>query len=145
MLRVQGRHEEALEAYRALLEIDSNYALAYAYIGDILVQLHRYAEAVEPLSKALTLINAARSLTADLPTPGFVHELLGTALRELGRPQAGEAHFRRALQLKPRNMDELEQLARSHFRGSATGRRLSCIAPCWRTIPTRQPLTPTSA
>ena len=114
---VQGRHEEALETYRALLEIDSNYAQAYAYIGDILVQLHRYAEAVEPLSKALTLINAAPSLTADLPTPGFVHELLGTALRELGRPQAGEAHFRRALQLKPRNMDELEQLARSHFSG----------------------------
>ena len=116
MLREQGRHEEALEAYRALLEIDSNYALAYAYIGDILVQLHRYAEAVEPLSKALTLINAARSLTVDLPTPGFVHELLGTALRELGRPQSGEAHFRRALQLNPRNMEELKQLARSHFR-----------------------------
>ena len=116
MLREQGHHEEALEAYRALLEIDSNYAPAYAYIGDILVQLHRYAEAVEPLSKALTLINAARSLTADLPPPGFVHELLGTALRELGRPQSGEAHFRRALQLNPRNMKELKQLARSHFR-----------------------------
>ena len=116
MLREQGRDEEALEAYRALLEIDSNYAPAYAYIGDILVQLHRYAEAVEPLSKALTLINAARSLTADLPPPGFVHELLGTALRELGRPQSGEAHFRRALQLNPRNMKELKQLARSHFR-----------------------------
>ena len=117
MLRVQGRREEALEAYRALLEIDSNYAPAYAYIGDLLVQLHRYAEAVEPLSKALTLINAAPSLTADLPTPGFVHELLGTALRELGRPQSGEAHFRRAMQLNPRNMAEREQLARSHFRG----------------------------
>ena len=117
MLRMQGHREEALEAYRTLLEIDSNYAPTYAYIGDLLIQLHRYAEAVEPLSKALTLINAAPSLTADMPTPGFVHELLGTALRELGRPQAGEAHFRRALQLKPRDMDELEQLARSHFRG----------------------------
>ena len=117
MLGVQGRHQEALEAYRAMIEIDSNYAQAHAYIGDILVQLHRYAEAVEPLRKALTLINAAPSLTADLPTPGFVHELLGTALRELGRPQAGEAHFRRALQLKPRDLDELEQLARSHFSG----------------------------
>ena len=41
---------------------------------------------------------------------------MGTALRELGRPQSAEAHFRRALQLKPRNMEELEQLARSHFR-----------------------------
>jgi len=116
MLREQERHEEALEAYRALLEIDSNYALAHVYIGDILVELHRYAEAVEPLSKALTLINSARSLTPDLPTPGFVHELLGTAMRELGRPQAAEAHLRRALQLNPRNMEELDQAARSHFR-----------------------------
>jgi len=116
LLREQGRQEEALKAYRALLEIDSNYALAYAYIGELLVQLHRYAESVEPLSKALALINAASSLTADLPAPGFVHDLLGTALRELGRPQAAETHFRRALQLNPRNLEELEQLARSHFR-----------------------------
>ena len=116
LLRVQGRREEALEASRALLEIDPNYALAYAYIGDLLVQLHRYAEAVEPLSKALTLIHATPYLAADLPKPVFLHVLLGTALRELGRLQSGEVHFQRALQLDPRNMEALEQVAASHYR-----------------------------
>ena len=116
MLRVQGRREEALQAYRALLEIDPEYPLAHAYIGDILLQLHRYAEAVEPLSKALTLIKAAPSLRSDLPTAGSLHVLLGRALQGLGRLQTGEAHFRRALQLDPRNMEALEYVAASHFR-----------------------------
>lgn len=115
LLRVQGRREEALEEYRALLEIDPNYALAHAYVGDMLVQLHRYGEAIEPLSKALGLVKAAPSLTADLPTPGSLHVLLGTALRELGQPQSAEAHFRRALQFDPRNMDALEHVATSHI------------------------------
>ena len=47
MLRVQGRRQEALEAYRALLEIDPEYALAHGYIGALMLQLNRYAEAVE--------------------------------------------------------------------------------------------------
>ena len=92
------------------------YALAHAYIGDILVQLHRYKEAIKPLRKALRLIKAAPSVTPDLPTPESVHVLLGTAFRELGRTRAGAAHFRQALQLNPRNRDALEQVAASYFR-----------------------------
>ena len=116
MLRVQGRREEALEAYRALLEIDPEYPLAHAYIGDILLQLHRYAEAVEPLSKALTLIKAAPSLRSDLPTAGLLHALLGKASWGLGRLQAGDEYFRRALELDPNNMVTIEYVAASHFR-----------------------------
>lgn len=116
LLRVQERREEALEAYRGLLEIDPNYALAHSYIGDLLVQLQRYEEAVEPLSKALSLIMSAPSVTPDLPTAQSIHVLLGTALRELGRTRAAEAHFRQALQLEPRNMDALEQVAAAEFR-----------------------------
>ena len=116
LLRVQERREEALEAYRELLEIDPNYALAYSYIGDLLVQLQRYEEAVEPLSKALRLIMSAPSETPDLPTAESIHVLLGTALRELGRTRTAEAHFRQALQLDPRNMDALEQVAAAEFK-----------------------------
>ena len=115
LLRLQERREEALEAYHALLEIDPDYALAHAFIGDILVQLQRYDEAVTPLSKALTFIKAAPSLTPDLPTAHSIHILLGTALRELGRTRAGEAHFRQALALEPRNMQALEQVAAADF------------------------------
>lgn len=116
LLRVQERREEALEAYRGLLEIDPNYALAHSYIGDLLVQLQRYEEAVEPLRKALSLIMSAPSVTPDLPTAHSIHVLLGTALRELGRTRPAEAHFRQALQLEPRNMDALEQVAAAEFR-----------------------------
>ena len=38
------------------------------------------------------------------------------ALQGLGRLQAGEAHFRRALELDPHNMEALEYVAASHFR-----------------------------
>ena len=116
ILRMQGRHEEALQAYRALHEIYPNYALAYAYIGRVLVQLERYEEAVQPLSKALAMTRAASSVTAELPKPAFVHVLLGTAMRELGRTGAAEAHFRQALQLDPRNMVALDEVAGAHFR-----------------------------
>ena len=116
MLRVQGRRQEALEAYRALLEIDPEYALAHGYIGALMLELNRYAEAVELLSKALTLVRAAPSLRPDLPTAHSLHVLLGKALRGLGRLQAGEAHFRRALELDPHNMEALEYVAASHVR-----------------------------
>ena len=55
-------------------------------------------------------------MTPDLPTAHSVHVLLGTALRGSGRTRAGAAHFRQALQLNPRNMDALEQVAASYFR-----------------------------
>ena len=71
LLRVQERREEALEAYRGLLEIDPNYALAHSYVGDLLVQLQRYEEAVEPLSKALRLIQSAPVGDAGLADRAF--------------------------------------------------------------------------
>ena len=116
LFRLQERRQEALEAYRALLEIDPDYPLAHAFMGDTLVQLQRYEEAVKPLDKALSLIKAAPSVTPDLPTAQSIHVLLGTALRELGRTRAAEAHFRQALQLDPHNMDALEQVAAVEFR-----------------------------
>ncbi len=115
LLKKQERHQEALEAYRALVEIDPDYPLAHAFMGEILLELHRYAEAVEPLSKALILVEAAPALSGDTPTLESIHAMLGKALRELGRPRASEAHFRRALQLDPYNMSALEQVAAAEF------------------------------
>ncbi len=116
MLREQVRFEEALEAYRRLLEIDPEDALAHGYTGNILFNLHRPDEAIEPLNRALTLTRAARSLTPDLPTPEALHVLLGKASWEAGRLQVGEEHFRQALQLNSRNTEALEHIAVSHFR-----------------------------
>ena len=116
MLRVQSRYQEALEAYRVVIEIDPEDARAHAYMGDVLVRLHRYADAVESLNKALTLIEAAPTLRPNLPTAGLLHALLGEAWWGLGRPQAGDEHFRRALELDPRNRVTIEYVAAAHFR-----------------------------
>ena len=116
MLRLQSRYQEALEAYRAVIEIDPEHARAHAYMGDVLVRLHRYADAVESLNKALTLIKAAPSLRPNLPTAGLLHALLGKASWGLGRLQAGDEHFRQALELDPNDMVTIEYVAASHFR-----------------------------
>ena len=116
ILRLQSRDEEALEAYRAVLEIDPRYAPAHAYMGYVLLQLHRYAEAIKPLNKALILIKAAPTLTSNLPTAGLLHALLGKASWGLGRLQAGDEYFRRALELDPHNMQTIEYVAAAHFR-----------------------------
>ena len=116
ILRLQSRDEEALEAYRAVLEIDPTYAPAHAYMGYVLLQLHRYAEAIKPLNKALILIKAAPSLTSNLPTAGLLHALLGKASWGLGRLEAGDEYFRRALELDPHNMETIEYVAAAHFR-----------------------------
>ena len=113
---MQSRNREALETYRAVLEIDPKYARAHAYMGDVLLELHRYEEAVEFVNKALTLIEAAPSPTPDLPTAGLLHALLGDASWGLGRREAGDEHFRRALELDPHNMTTIEYVAAAHVR-----------------------------
>ena len=116
ILRVQSRYREALEAYRAVLEIDPEYAPAHAYMGYVLLELHRYDEAAEFVSKARTLIEAGPALTPELPTAGLLHALLGRASWGLGRIEAGDEHFRRALELDPRNMKTIEYVAVAHIR-----------------------------
>ena len=150
LLRVQGRYQEALEAYRVLLEIDPEYPLAHAYMGDILLQLHRYAEAVEPLSKALTLSKTAPSLRSDLPTAHSLHVLLGKALQGSGRRGRGGPGRGQRTSGAPcsstRTIWRRSSMSPPRISGgSVTGRRSVCIGPSWRSIPTRRPLTPTSA
>ena len=116
LLRVQSRYQEALQAYRAVIEIDPEHARSHAFMGDVLVRLHRYADAVESLNKALTLIESAPSLRPNLPTAGLLHALLGKASWGLGRLQAGDEHFRRALELDPHNRATIEYVAVAHFR-----------------------------
>ena len=115
MLRVQSRYQEALEAYRAVIELDPQDARAHAYMGDVLVRLHRYADAVESLNVALKLIESATTLRPNLPTAGLVHALLGEASWRLGRLQAADEHFRRAVELDPRDLVTIEYVATANF------------------------------
>ena len=102
--RKQGRHEEAVEAYQAVLARNRGYALAYAGMGDSLFHLQRYREAVDSLQQAVTL-------QPNLPMAGMLQVLMGRASRELGRPDAAEEHFRLAMAIDPLDATPLLDLA----------------------------------
>ena len=51
-----------------------------------------------------------------MPTAGLLHALLGKASWGLGRLEAGDEYFRRALELDPHNMVTIEYVAVAHFR-----------------------------
>ena len=107
-LSSKGRREEALAWYRAALEIDPDYALTHAGMGEALFNLERYEEALESLAQALAAGHD------ELPA-GAVLRLMGRAAQELGRPDAAAAHYERALAFDPDDRQALDRLARLHF------------------------------
>ena len=104
LLRKQEQYEAAVEAYQTVLERDRSYALAYAGMGDALFNLERYEEALASLTQALVL-------QPRLPMAGAMEVLMGRASRELGRLDAAEGHFRRAIELDPNDATPVLDLA----------------------------------
>ena len=107
-LRKQGRYEEALEAYHAVLAIDPEYALTHAAMGDTLFRLERYEEALQALVRAT-------SLQHDLPMAGSLQRLMGQASQNLGRPGVAAEHYERAVQIDPRDTKAIDRLAMLRF------------------------------
>ena len=107
-LRKQQRYEDAVAAYRAVLEIDPEYARALAGMGDALFRLQRYEEALQALAQAA-------ALQPGPPLAGSLQRLMGRAAQELERPEAAAEHYQRALQLDPRDAEALDRLALVRF------------------------------
>ena len=107
-LRRQGRYEEAVAAFRAVLEIDPHYALSHAGMGDALFRLQRYEEAQQALGRAV-------SLDLDAAVEGPLRRLMGRAAQELGRSEEAAEHYGRALELDPREAEALDRLALLEF------------------------------
>ena len=103
-LRKQERYAEAVESYRAVLEIDAGFALAHAGMGMALFQAQRWAEALAAMAQAV-------SLQPELAAAGSLPLFMGRAARELGRLEAAADHFRRAMELDPRNVEPVLDLA----------------------------------
>jgi protein O-GlcNAc transferase len=90
-LRAQGRHEEAVAEFRAVLLLEPNLAEAHHQLGNALKSLHRYGEAVASLRAAALLA----------PQSGAVWLNLGVGCLELSRLDEAVACFRRAIRLEP--------------------------------------------
>ena len=107
-LRKQGRYEESIDTYRAVLALDPEFAMAYAGMGDSLFRLERYEAAIESLDRSVDLHPHPPTATARLI-------LMGTASARLGRADAAATHYERAVEIEPGNPDALDHLAKARF------------------------------
>jgi len=103
-LRARKQYKESLEWYRSVIEIEPDFALAYAGMGDSLYQLGRYAEAVSSMKRVFELL-------PDFPLAPTLHYLTGEALRELGRYDEAEEHYESALRVGPGFKEAINGLA----------------------------------
>ena len=96
-------HHEAIELYRRAIEIDPNYALAYAGIADSSSLLYMYREAtLENLTRAEESSLRALELNPDLPE---AHAARGLALSLRKKWSEATLEFERALELDPRSFE----------------------------------------
>ena len=105
----QQRNEEAIEWYRGVLQIDPEHAPAHAGIGYALLRLKRYTEAVESLSRSV-------SLQPESPAAADRHVAMGRAFLALGRTEAAAENMERALEIDSWNAKALDSLALLRFR-----------------------------
>lgn len=103
VLAEQGRHEEAVRALRAGLDLEPGHAGARLALAKALVQGHRYAEALAEADRYATLVGAMAQ--------GFEgHYVRGLALRRLDRLAQAEIEMRRAVEIDPGHADALFNL-----------------------------------
>ena len=107
-LRLQGRHEEALEVYLSLLEIDPDYVEAHVGRGNTLFELGRFEEAVEAMAQAV-------AIRPNLKQEGSVHRFMGRALQKATRFDEAMEYFRRALAIDPNDDAAIRPLAAMLF------------------------------
>jgi eukaryotic-like serine/threonine-protein kinase len=74
----EGRTEEAVASYRALLQRDAGFGLGHYFLGQALTALARYEDAIRSLETALTLTAQSPEVESAL---GLAHGLAGDAAR----------------------------------------------------------------
>ncbi len=93
--------DEALENFKIAVSLNpEHYPWNWINIGDILINLGRYAEAVEALNEGLKL----------LPNDSFAHTCLGKAYSGLGEIDKAIEYFRKAIELDPTDMRPVVEL-----------------------------------
>ena len=107
-LRKRQRFDEAVEYYRAAIEVNARLAPAHAGLGNALFFTARYEEAVESLARAA-------SLGLEPAQAGPVRRLMGMALHELGRLDEAAEEYDRALRIDSRDTQALDRLGMLRF------------------------------
>ena len=107
--RRQERYQEAIKAYRKVLEIDPDFDSAHAGIGYALLRLERFAEALASLAWSV-------SLEPQSPDATDRHVAMGLAFEALGRTEDASNHYLRGLEIDPQNSTALNSLAWLHYR-----------------------------
>jgi tetratricopeptide (TPR) repeat protein len=124
----QGRYDEAEAAYRRAISINPRYAMAWAFLGDLLRDHgERYEEAEAayrkvseldphnawPWARLAELLHdrlgrygeaeaGYRHALEIAPDDSWLHGKLGQLLHEdLARPEEAEEHYRKAIRLRP--------------------------------------------
>jgi tetratricopeptide (TPR) repeat protein len=93
--RFRNENDEAMAACRKAIEVDPNYAAAYAMLGDLLANRKgKEAEAIEVLQKAV-------KLNPQLAEP---YETLGGLFREQKNDKAAEDIYRQGMAADPHHM-----------------------------------------
>ena len=108
MQRRQGRYQEAVGSFRAVISQHPEYALAHAGLGDSLFAIGDYGGAAESLGRSLTLAPETSQATG-------LRLLLGRALVEVGRGEEAADQFRRVLEADPGLVEAQSRLAAVRF------------------------------
>jgi TolB-like protein/Flp pilus assembly protein TadD/tRNA A-37 threonylcarbamoyl transferase component Bud32 len=105
--------EYARQMYASAIEIDPEFALAYAGIADCCALLHSYYPSSAPdVERADEASRHALELAPDLPE---AHASRGFALYQLGRVDEAAAEFQTAIRLDPSQYEARYYLARQCF------------------------------
>lgn len=91
--RARGDYHSALEAFNRAIELDQNFALAYAHKGNALTLIGRPAEALAPVEHAL-------QLNPHDPSIGIFHWILGRANFFVGDYERAVSWLHRSVQAR---------------------------------------------
>jgi choline-sulfatase len=94
----EGHNDEAVLAFRELLQRNPQLADVWSKLGEVLVQSRRYDEAIETYKQAIA---ASERFSPDLALA------LGLAYLEAGHPQDAITHAQLAAKMNPREANEL--------------------------------------
>ena len=98
-------NEKAIEFFKMAINIDSNYALAYAGLAEAYGQrVLKYSESKEWFDSAMVLSKRALSINPSIPE---VYKALATAYSGLGKNNLAMSNYKKAIKLNPNYWDAI--------------------------------------